>query len=105
MIHLEAGADAMSRLADQMRDRAAEFDFGRGVRPIARLVLQPLNLQAIARAVRQPAGDDEARHAFLGLRQRQEHVGMRNGEEPFVPDKRIRAVAVRLGTRLRLAHI
>jgi hypothetical protein len=42
VIHLDAGADAVSGLADQVRERTAEFDFRGGVRPVAAFVLEAL---------------------------------------------------------------
>jgi hypothetical protein len=105
MIHLDAGADAVSGLADQISDGAAEFDLGGGVGFVAAFVFEALNVQAVARTVRQPAGQDEARHALRGARQRQEHVGVGDREEPFVADDRPGAVVVRLRGRLRLPQV
>ena len=44
MVHLQASADAMAGFADEMGDRSAKLHFGRRVRPVAALVLQPLEL-------------------------------------------------------------
>ncbi len=105
MVHLQARANAMTGFADEMPNGAAEFDFRRRVRLVAGFVLQPLNLQPVPRSVREPASDDETRDPFLGLRERQENVGVWDREEPLVADERPRAVAVRLGAGLGLPQV
>jgi hypothetical protein len=105
MVHLKPGADAAAGLADHVSDRASELDFRGGVRLVSALVLETLNLNPVARAVRKPAGDHEAGHAGVGLRQSQEHVRVWDGEEPFVPDERPCAVSVRQRPGLGLAQI
>src|ERR1700674_3808933 len=105
MVPLEPGADAVPGLADDVRDGPAELNLGRGIRLVAALVLEALDLQPVARSVRQPAGDDEARYAGPGLRQGEKHVGVRHGKEPLVADDRPSAVAIVARSRLRLAQI
>ena len=60
VVHLDARTNAVPGLTDQMGDGAAEFYFGRRVGFVAALVLEPLNLEAIARPVGEPARRDEA---------------------------------------------
>ena len=95
VIHLDAGANAVSRLADQMGDGAAEFDFRRGVGFVAALVLEAL--QSADDCASRPAATrhNKARHALIGPRQCEKHVRVGNREEPFVSDDRPGAVAVR----------
>ncbi len=83
----------------------AELDFGRGVRAIAELVLQPLELQAIGRTVLEQAWHQEATHAVLGLRQHDEGIAHRCRHEPFVAREPIDAVTDLVGGRLVGAHI
>jgi len=88
VVHGDAGTDAVTRLADEIPDRASELDFGRGIGFVAALVLEPLDLQPVAGAVRQPSRDDEAGNALRGLREGEKHVRVRNGKKPFVADER-----------------
>jgi hypothetical protein len=58
------------------------------------LVLETLDLKPISRAVRQPPGNYETGNAFIRSRERQKHVGMRDREEPLVPNQRISSIGV-----------
>ena len=87
--HFDDGADAAAFLAEHDGVQVVEFDLGAGIGLVAALVLQPLQLQPVARPVRQPAGGQEAGQAAFRLRQRQEQVAHRHGEEPFVPGDQI----------------
>ena len=103
--HVEDGADAGIGVAEQEAERIVEFDFGRGVGTVADLVLQPLELQAVRRAIFQQARDEEAAHAFLRLRQHDEGVAHRRRHEPFVAGEAVDAFADLFGSRLVGAHV
>src|SRR4051812_25830246 len=90
--------------ADEPGIGAAKFDLGGGVRPVAGLVLEPLDHDPVAAAVRQPPRHKEAGDAALGARQRDEDVRVRHREEPLMPGD-APAVAVPLGGALRLAQV
>ena len=90
--HLDDRADPAALLADQPADRVVVLDLGRRVRPVAQLVLQPLQPDRVARAVGQDAGEQEARQPAGRLGQRQEHVRHRRRGEPLVPDEGVAAV-------------
>ena len=49
--HLDDGADALALVADPLGIGADEFDLGRGIGAVAELVLQPLELDRVDRAV------------------------------------------------------
>ena len=49
--HLDDGADALALVADALGIGAGEFDFGRRVGAVAELVLQPLKLDRVDRAI------------------------------------------------------
>ena len=59
--HFDDGAHAEPLLADQDRDCVIEFDLRRCVRPVAELVLEALDMNRIASAVRPPARHEETR--------------------------------------------
>ena len=48
MRHLDDGADATAFIAEHDRVEIVELDLGAGVRLVAALVLEPLQLQAVA---------------------------------------------------------
>ncbi|KAF1858516.1 hypothetical protein Lal_00015033 [Lupinus albus] len=113
--HFEDRGNAASLLADQPADGVAEFHFGRRVRLVAKLVLQPLDADGVARAVRQVARHEEtgeagrrfaAAAALFRLRQHEVRVRLRDGEKPFVADEAPRVAPVRTepGLRHRCAH-
>jgi len=54
--HLDDGADAAPLVAQQDRLQVVELDLGARIRLVATLVFQPLQLEPVARTVRQPAG-------------------------------------------------
>src|SRR6476661_9744512 len=72
--HLDDGADTLALLADALGISAVELDFGRRIGTVAELVLQPLELDRIDRAVWLEAWHEETAQAFVGLRQHQECV-------------------------------
>ena len=83
--HLDDGAHAAPLLADPPREGLHELDFGRGIRAIAELVLEPLQAQRVDRAVGPEARHEEAGQPARRLRQHQEGVAHRRRHEPFVP--------------------
>ena len=76
--------DAAALLADHPRPGAAELDLARGVRAVAELVLEPLDVEAVALAVGRPARQQEAGDAALGLGEDEEGVAHRRRAEPLV---------------------
>ncbi len=92
-------ADAAALLADADGERAVELDLARRVRPVAGLVLQPLQEEAVVAAVGQGARQEEAGHPAVDLGQSEETVGLRHRAEPLVPGQfvPVRDVAVIVG--------
>jgi hypothetical protein len=88
MHHLENGAQPRALIAEPMGNGSVILDFGRGIGAIAKLVLQPLNPDAIARALK-PAWHQKAGEPLGGLRQCQKPVRHWRRAEPFMPDKAI----------------
>ena len=82
--HLDDGAHAAALLADAPREGIVELDLGRGVGAVAELVLEPLEVQPVDRAVRAKARHQEAGEPARRLRQHQEGVAHRRRHEPFV---------------------
>ena len=90
MRHLDDGADAAALLAEHHGVKVVELHLAAGVRLVAALVLEALQLEAVAAAVRQPAGGKEAGQSLVGLRERQEEVAHRHREEPLVAGDEVR---------------
>ena len=103
--HLDDRRHTASLLADEPRPRGLELDLARRVRAVAELVLQPLDVEAVARAVRQHARDEEAREAAFRLRQHEERVAHRRRAEPLVARQLVLAVAERPRCRRVRAHV
>jgi hypothetical protein len=59
--HLDDRPDAAALFADELRERAVEFDLRRGVRAVAELVLQPLDVEPVARPSREHPREQVAR--------------------------------------------
>src|ERR1700722_10171181 len=78
MVHLEPCTNTVAGLANEVGDDTAEFDLGRSVGPVAALVFESLDLQAIAGAVGQPAGDHKTGYTLFRSCKRQEHVRVRH---------------------------
>ena len=93
--HLDDRRHAASLLADEPRPRGVELDLARRVRAVAELVLEPLDVEAVARPVREHARDEEAREPAVGLREHEERVAHRRRAEPLVPGQLVLAVAQR----------
>ena len=112
--HVENGADAPARLADQPRCRVLVFNLGRGIGPVAELVLQPHQPHPVARAVGQDAGQQEAGQTRAGnLREDHEQVVHWGRGEPLVAGDLVAAIAGRdrrggvgadVGAALLLGH-
>ena len=105
MVHLQPLTNTVAGLANEMSNDTAEFDLGRGVGPVAALVLEALDLKVIPASVGQPACNDEAGHALFRSRKRQEHIRVRHGEEPLVPNERIGPIRIFRRGCLGLAQI
>ncbi len=110
--HLDDGAHAAALLADAPREGLCELDLRRRIRAVAELVLQPLEMQAVDRAVRAEARHQETGQPARRLRQHQERVAHRRRHEPFVPGdgvalrggNRGRGIGAHVGAALLLGH-
>jgi hypothetical protein len=102
--HLHDGRDAAPLLADPLGEGIVIFDLGRSVRAVAELVLETLDEDAVARAVRRAARNQEAGETSSRLRQGQERVRHGRRAEPFVAGEAIAAVRL-VGPRRVGAHI
>lgn len=85
--HLDDGRHATALLADHPGQGAAILDFAGSVRPVAQLVLQALDVELVAAAVRPVARQQEAGQALVGVGQGEEGVAHRRRAEPLVPDQ------------------
>ncbi|MCW0450601.1 hypothetical protein NB706_003435 [Xanthomonas sacchari] len=93
-------------LAHPLRPGPGELDFAGRIGPVAQLVLQPHQPQRVELPIGQAPRQQEAGQAARRLRQHQEAVGHRCGEEPLVPDQTVRAGAVqRRGDGGVAAHV
>ncbi len=86
-------------------DRILELDLAARIAPVAELVLEPLQAQRIARAVRRETRQQEAGRARISLCEHQECIAHRRGEEPLVADEFVQAIADRGGARGVAAHV
>src|SRR3546814_16710809 len=69
------------------------FDLRRGVRAIAHLVLEAHDAEPrVARAVGQPARDEEAGEPAFGIGEGQESIAHRRRAEPFMPGQAVPAI-------------
>ena len=82
--HLDDRRDAATLLADTPRPRALEPDLRRRVRAVAELVLQPVDVERVAPAVREDARQQVARQPARRLREDEERVAHRRRAEPLV---------------------
>ena len=96
--HLDDGRDPAPLLADGPGVRAGELDLGGGVRAVAELVLQALEMQTIHAAVGQEARQQETGEPARRLRQHQEGVRHGRGHEPLVAGDDV------FGARAAFAH-
>ena len=95
--HLDDRRHAATLLADHPRPGAAELDLAGGVRAVAELVLEPLDLDRVALAVGGEARHQKAGEPALGLGEDEERVAHRRRHEPLVAGERVlgaRAAAV-----------
>ena len=82
--HLDDRRDAAPLVAHHSRPGAAELDLARGVRAVAELVLEPLDVDRVALAVGGESRHQEAGEAAVRLSQDQEGVAHRRRHEPLV---------------------
>jgi len=87
--HLDDGGHASSLLTDQPGQRPVQLDLRGGVGAVAELVLEPLQVEGVARPVGEHAGNQEARQPAGSLGQHEEHVAHRGRAEPLVPSERV----------------
>src|SRR5690606_19032613 len=89
------GRDAPAPLAHPLGPGAAILDFGGRIGAVAHLVLEPLDLDRVARSVGTPFRREEAgeRLVVVDARQRQEPVRHGGRTEPLVPFEQVAAVA------------
>ena len=87
--HLDDRRHAAPLLADEPRPRAVELDLGRGIRAVAELVFEPLEVERVDFAVGRPARKEEAREPALGLREHEERIAHRRRAEPLVAGDRV----------------
>ena len=73
-----------SFVADERAPRPVELDLAGRVGPVARLVLEPLDADRVASAVRAPTGNGEARQSGGSLSEHQEQIAHRRRAEPLV---------------------
>lgn len=95
--HLDDGAHAAPLLPDAPGDRAVVLDLGGGVGAVAELVLEPLQVHAVALPAGQDARQEEAGEPSRGLRQDEEDVAHRRRAEPLVAGQAVGPVARGLG--------
>ena len=100
------GSAALQRraVAEAGRPRFAQLDLRGGVRAVPELVLQPLDVEAVPRAVRQHAREHEAREAAGRLREDEKRVAHGRRAEPLLARQHV-PVAGWLGPRLVGAHV
>jgi len=77
--------DPAPGLTDDVGQGSVQLDLRTGVGAVAELVLEALEMDAVARAVGQDPRHQEAGHPGLRLGQHQEHVAHRGRAEPLVP--------------------
>jgi hypothetical protein len=111
--HLDDRAHAVALVADEPADRAVELGLAARVAAVAELVLEALDAEHVARAVREHPGHQEARQARGRLREHEEQVAHGRAGEPLVPTQPVAAVAGRrrcggvgpyVGAALLLGH-
>src|SRR3546814_16978709 len=89
--HLDDRRDAAPLGPEPLRQRAMIFDLRRGVRAIAHLVLEAHDAEPrVARAVGQPARDEEAGEPAFGIGAGQERIAHRRHAETGRPEGRER---------------
>ena len=105
MRHFDNGTDAPALVAEHHGMEVVKLDLGARIRLVAALVLESLDLEPVAAAVRQPAGGEETGKAFIGLCEREEEVAHRDREEPLVAGEEVgRAGAATGGGRPRRGY-
>lgn len=100
--HLDDGGNAAAFVAEHDAPRVVQLDLAARIAAVADLVLQPLDLDRVLRAVRAPARHVEARRAAgLGARDDEVRVAHRRGEEPLVAAQPVFAAAPARADRRR----
>ncbi len=97
--HLDDGPHPAALLADQQAVRLLVLDLGGGVGLVAELVLEPLEAEPVAAAVRQHARQQEAAEPARRLGEGEEEVGHRRRGEPLVAGEPVAPVGLRDGGR------
>jgi hypothetical protein len=87
--HLDDRRHPAALLADQPRPGAAELDLRGGIGAVAQLVLEPLDVDAIALTVGRKARQQEAGETALGLSENEKGVAHRRRHEPLVAGDRV----------------
>src|SRR5438477_4495125 len=82
--HVDDRRYAASLLADEPRPGASELDLAGGIRAVSELVLEALDVEAVALPIGGEAGQKKAREATVGLRQDEERVAHGRRAEPLV---------------------
>jgi hypothetical protein len=91
--HFEDLPNAIALFAHQPAAGFKELDFAAGVRAVAELIFQPLQMQRIALTVGKH-GARKSRRALRRLSQNQMRIALRNREKPFMTDQMIKPSAV-----------
>ena len=111
--HFDDGLNAAALLADPPGEGLGEFDLGGGVRPVAELVLEPLQTQRVERAVGTKTRHEKTGEAARGLREHEKGIAHRRREKPFMAGDlvfvfrdalRARGVGANIAAALLLRH-
>src|SRR6266568_821912 len=98
--HLDDGPDPSALFSYEHGPCTVEGDLGRGIGPIAQLVLEPLDVEGVAGSVWEDARQEKTGKTAGRLGQDEERIAHRCGTEPLVPGEEVLAVrAGRLGAR------
>ncbi|MNV15836.1 hypothetical protein D3C71_1065750 [compost metagenome] len=103
--HADDGRHPAALLAHPLRPGPAQLHLAGGVGPVAKLVFQAHQTERVAAAIGQAPRHEETAQAARRLRQHQEAVGHRRGEEPLVPHQLVAAVGLQLGAGGVAAHV
>ena len=104
---------AAAFLADPPGEGVGEFDLGGRVRPVAELVLEPLQTQSVERAVGAKSRHEKTGEPARGLREDKEGIAHRSREKPFMAGDlifvfrhalRARGVRANIAAALLLRH-
>src|ERR1700687_4087415 len=90
--HLDDGAHSSSLLPDPHCPSVLQLDLRGCIRPVAELVLETLDVECVARAVRQDARQQTAREPARRLRKDEKCVTHRRGAKPLLAREQVLAV-------------